>query len=140
VNDVSVGSPHAPTLWEDGREPGRQAVVLGVALALSAAALDLLLADRLTLFFDLCFVVVCLVLALRVRPGDFFTVGVAPPLLMLGLFVLVAAAPRAAIARADDSVVQAVVSGLAHHAGALAVGYGVALGVLAQRQRVLRRS
>ena len=136
---VSAPTPHAPSLWEDGRERGREVVVLGVALALSAAALDVLLTDRLSLFFDLCFVAVCLLLALRVRAGDFFTIGVAPPLVMLGLCVLLALAQPTTIAREGDSFVQAVVSGLAHHAGALAAGYAVALGVLAQRQRVLRR-
>lgn len=138
MTNVSVQTPHAPSLWQDGREPGRQVVVLGVALALTAAALDLLLTHRLSLFFDLCFVAVCVLLALRVRPGDFFTVGVAPPLMMLGLIVLFAIAEPHAVARSDDSLVQAVVTGLAHHAGGLAAGYAAALGVLAQRQRVLR--
>ena len=134
---VSAPTPHAPSLWEDGRERGREVVVLGVALALSAAALDVLLTDRLSLFFDLCFVAVCVLLALRVRPSDFFTIGVAPPLLLLGLCVLFAVSDPGVIARGDDGLVQAVVSGLAKHAGALAAGYAVALGVLAQRRRVL---
>ena len=42
------------------------------------------------------------------------------------------------IADAGDGVVQAVVSGLSHHAGALIVGYALCLGVLAIRHRVLR--
>ena len=42
------------------------------------------------LFFDLCFVAICLAAALMVRPRDFFTVGVLPPLLMFGTMVLVA--------------------------------------------------
>jgi hypothetical protein len=69
--------------WADGGEPGRQVVVLGVAVTLVVVAIDLLLGGELSLFFDLCFVALCLGLALAVRPGDFFTVGVLPPLLLL---------------------------------------------------------
>ena len=79
------------SLWEEGREPGRQVVVLGVAVTLTVVALDLVLVGQISLFFDLCFVALCLALALSVRPGDFFTVGVLPPLMMTGVFVLVGA-------------------------------------------------
>ena len=125
------------TLWEEGHEPGREMVALGVALALSAAALDLLTTERVGLLFDLGFVLLCLALALAVRPRDFFTVGVLPPLLMLATFLLLAASRSAAIARTDDSVVQAVVSGLSHHSVALACGYVGCLVVLFVRSRVL---
>jgi hypothetical protein len=112
-------------------------VALGVALALSAAALDLLATDRVGVVFDLGFVILCLALALAVRPRDFFTVGVLPPLLMLATFLLLAASRSTAIARADDGVVQAVVSGLSHHSVALACGYVGCLVVLFVRSRVL---
>ena len=125
------------TLWEEGHESGRQVVVLGVALALTTTALDLLLFGRLTVLFDVGFVLTCVALALLVRPSDFFTVGVLPPLLMVGAFVLVGATRPDVIADAGDGVVQAVVSGLSHHAGALIVGYALCLGVLAVRHRVL---
>ncbi len=125
------------TLWEEGQAPGREMVALGVALALSAAALDLLATERVGLLFDLGFVLLCLTLALAVRPRDFFTVGVLPPLLMLATFLLLAASRSAAIARADDGVVQAVVSGLSHHSVALACGYVGCLVVLVVRSRVL---
>ena len=125
------------TLWEEGHESGRQVVVLGVALALTITALDLVLFGRLTVFFDICFVLLCLGLALMVRPSDFFTVGVLPPLLMVGVFVLIGATRPEVIADATDGVVQAVVSGLSHHAGSLILGYALALGVLAMRHRVL---
>ena len=127
------------TLWEEGHESGGQAVALGVALALTTAALDLLVFGRLTVFFDICFVLLCVGLALLVRPSDFFTVGVLPPLLMVGVFVLIGVARPDAIADAGDGVVQAVVSGLSHHAGALIVGYLLSLAVLAVRHRVLRQ-
>ena len=130
--------PGTRTIWEEGHEPGREVVALGVALALTAAALDLMLTDRVGLLFDLGFVALCLGLALAVRRTDFFAVGVLPPLLMLSTFLLLAMSRAEAIARAHDGVVQAVVSGLAHHSVALGLGYAVALVVLAVRQRVAR--
>jgi hypothetical protein len=128
------------TLWEEGREPGRQVVVLGFAVALTLVLVNLLVAGRLGLFFDLCFVTLCLGLALAVRPGDFLTVGLLPPLLMIAVFALVALTDPTAIAAAGDSLVQAVVSGLAAHSEALLAGYALCLGTLAHRQRVLSRS
>jgi hypothetical protein len=126
------------TLWQEGRHPGAL-VVSGVAAALGVAVLlQLAVADNLGWFFDLALVASCVGAALLVRPRDFFAVGVLPPL-ALGLTVLVVAqADRGAVARADDSLLQAVVSGLAHHAIALAVAYALTLGVLGLRQVALR--
>jgi hypothetical protein len=127
------------TLWEEGREPGRQVVALGVALALSAVAVDRLVSDRVGWVFDTVFVLLCVLAALAVRPRDFFTVGVLPPMLMVGVFILLGLTEPGSIAQRDDGVVQAVVSGLSHHAGALVAGYALCLGVLAVRQRVVAR-
>lgn len=124
----------ARTLWEEGREPGRQVVALGVAVALTVVVVDVALAGRVSLFFDLCFVALCVALALAVRPTDFFTVGVLPPLIMIGVFVLLGMARPEAIADPGDGVVQAVVSGLSHHSGALVAGYVLCLATLAYRQ------
>lgn len=129
----------ARTVWEEGHEPGRRVVALGLALALSVVALDLAIAGRISLLFDLCFVAVCVALALAVRPADFFTVGVLPPLIMLAVFVILAIARPATIAHPEDGVVQAVVSGLSTHAVALGVGYALCLGCLAVRQRFVSR-
>jgi hypothetical protein len=130
VNHVS----EARTLWEEGREPGYQVVALGLAVALSVTALDLARADRVTGLFDVVFVLVCVALALLVRPEDFFTVGVLPPLIMAAVFLLVAVAKPAAIAQPDDGLVQAVVSGLSTHAIALGIGYALCLACLAVRR------
>jgi hypothetical protein len=130
----------ARTLWEEGHEPGRQVVALGVALVLTVVALDVVVAGRVGVFFDVSFVLVCLAVALLVRPEDFFTVGVLPPLVMLVAFVLVAVSRPAAIAARGDGVVQAVVTGLSHHAVALGVGYALCLLCLALRDRFLRRA
>ena len=127
------------TLWEEGREPGRQVVALGLAVALTAVVVDLSLVGRISLFFDLSFIALCVALALLVRPTDFFTVGVLPPMIMVVVFTLLGLTRPAMIAHPDDGVVQAVVSGLSRHSGALVVGYALCLVCLAVRQRVGRR-
>jgi hypothetical protein len=130
--------PRHRTLWEEGRHPGRLVAQTAAALLVVAVLLNLLVADRLGLVFDVVFVLVCVGAALAVRPRDFFAVGVLPPLLLLGVVGGLALGDRAMVASADDGFVQAVVSGLAHHAGALVVGYGLTLAVLALRQVALR--
>lgn len=127
---------HTRTLWEEGREPGRQVVALGAALALTAVVIDVAVVGRVSLFFDLCFITMCVAVALAVRPTDFFTVGVLPPLLMVGVFTLLGLTRPEVIADPRDGVIQAVVSGLSHHSVALVVGYLLCLGCLALRQRL----
>ena len=125
------------TLWEEGREPGRQVVALGLAVALTVTVLDLALLGHISLLFDVCFVLLCVGLALAVRPADFFTVGVLPPMLMVVVFTLLGITRPEVIADPGDGVVQAVVAGLAHHSGSLVVGYVLCLVTLAIRHRVL---
>jgi hypothetical protein len=119
--------------WQVGGEPGRQVVALGVALTLTAVSVDVLLVGRLTLFFDLCFMALCLGLAALVRRRDFFLVALLPPLLMTAVFTFVALVARDAVADPRDSVLQAVVSGVATHGIALGVGYALCLGWLGWR-------
>jgi hypothetical protein len=123
----------ADAFWEVGREPGRQVVSLGVAVTLTAVSIDVLLVGRLTLFFDLCFVVLCLGLAALVRRRDFYLVALLPPVLMTAVFGFIALVARDAIADPSDSVVQAVVSGVATHGIALFTGYALCLGWLGWR-------
>lgn len=123
----------ADTRWQAGREPGLQVVSLGVALTLTAVALDVLLVGSLTLFFDLCFVALCLGLAALVRRQDFYLVALLPPVLMVVVFGFVAVVARDAIADPRDSLLQAVVSGVATHGVALFVGYALCLGWLGWR-------
>jgi hypothetical protein len=124
---------HADTRWQAGREPGLQVVSLGVALTLTAVALDVLLVGSLTLFFDLCFVALCLGLAALVRRQDFYLVALLPPVLMVVVFGFVAVVARDAIADPRDSILQAVVSGVATHGVALFIGYALCLGWLGWR-------
>lgn len=136
----STRTPPRKTLWEEGRHPGRLVAHAAGAAALLVVVGHLLLADDLTLVFDVAFVMICVAAALAVRPRDFFVVGVLPPLLMAGTVLVLAIVARGAVADPGDGVVQATVSGLAHHAGALVLGYGLALAVLALRQVAMRNA
>lgn len=113
---------------------------LSALAAILVVMVDLMLSDQLSLFFDLAFVGLCVAAALAVRPRDFFVVGVLPPLLMFGTVLVLALVSRSSIADEVDGLIQAVVSGLAHHAGALVAGYGLALGILALRQVAAKNS
>jgi hypothetical protein len=108
------------------------------AILVPVVLLSLLFGNRLGLFFDVVFVLVCVGAALSVRPSDFFTVGVLPPLALGVTVVILAVLDRAAVSKADDSLVQAVVSGLAHHALTLVIAYALVLAVLALRQVAMR--
>jgi len=111
-----------------------------VAALLVVVLLDVRAFGRLDVGFDVCFVVVCVAAALAVRPRDFFYVGVLPPLALLAVVLLVAVLARGSVADTHDVVLQAVVSGLAHHAGALITGYAASLAILALRQVALRHA
>lgn len=111
----------------------RVATIAVLGTALLHAAVD----ARIGLVFDVVFVAVCVGAALWVRPRDFFTIGVMPPLLLAATVLPFAVTDRDTVARTDDVAVQAFVSGLAHHALALAGGYALTLGILALRQVAL---
>ncbi len=128
----------ASFFW-NGDTPGSEVAALSSALVLTAATFEITMVGHLRLFFDLCFVMVCLAAGVMVRPRDFFTVGVLPPLLMFGTMVIVALNGPKVIATAHDGVVQAVITGLAHHSVALFAGYAVCLATLLARQRLTPR-
>lgn len=113
---------------------------LTAMVLLALALVDTMVFGRLTLLFDVAFVVTCVVAALAVRPRDFFIVGVLPPLSMLVIVAVLAALDRVTVAEPGDGLVQATVSGLAHHAGALVVGYSLTLAILALRQVAYRNA
>lgn len=123
--EAAVGTPHTV--------PGPRIVGLGAAAMLAILAVDLVLGADIGLFFDLCFVVLCLALAVRVDRAAFFTVAVLPPLLLIGGFALVAALLPGALARPDDGLVQALVTGVANHAVGMSAGYALCLLTLGAR-------
>lgn len=134
------GRPPAPrrTLWEEGTRPATAVIRAALLIMLAATAISLLFGNRIGVFFDVVFVLVCVAAALLVRPQDFFPIGVLPPLLLGSVVVVLTVVDRAAVAKADDQALQAVVSGLAHHSLALVIGYALTLLVLALRQVALR--
>lgn len=129
----------APTLWEEGRWSGSRVTRFSIFASSLLVVTDLIVSSSIGLIFDSGFVVLCMVIALAIRPADFFAVGVLPPMLLLGLFVVLGVIDRGSIAPADDSLIQAVISGLAHHSGPLLAGYALALAILALRSRMMRR-
>jgi hypothetical protein len=137
---VSTGATHQRTLWEEGRKPAPLVVLASALLMLLVVLLDLLAFRDLTVLSDIAFVMICAGAALSVRPREFFVVGVLPPLLLAGVVVFLALLSRDAVADPADGVGQALVSGLAHHAEALVVGYALTLVLLALRQVALRNA
>lgn len=134
MDDVS-----APTLWEEGRWSARRVTRFSLFALVLLVAADLIVSGGLGVVFDSGFVILCVGIALAVRPEEFFRVGVLPPMLLLGLFSVLAVVHRDAIAPAGDGLIQSLISALAHHSGSLFVGYALCLVVLAIRQRVLAR-
>jgi hypothetical protein len=128
----------APTLWEEGRWSGRRVTRCSMLVASLLAGADLAATGRLERVFDCGFVVLCVAMALAIRPQDFFRVGVLPPMLLLGTCLVLGLGHRAALGGAHDGFIQSVISGLAHHSGPLLVGYALALAVLGIRSRVAR--
>jgi hypothetical protein len=118
---------------------GSRTTRLSVLACVLLTGVNLLATRRLDLVFDVGFVLLCAGAALGVRPTDFFSVGVLPPLLLLGLCTSLSLVDRGAIAGRGDGFVQGLVTGLARHAASLAIGYALCLAVLAVRHRVIGR-
>lgn len=119
-------------------ELAARGVVLVTVVGMSGAAtLQLLLTEQLGVFFGICFVLASLTAALTVRSDGFFTVGVLPPLLLVGALTVIATIQPSAIdapGLADDAgLLQRVIAGIVSQAGPLVIGHGLAIGVLAVR-------
>lgn len=109
--------------------PGRGVVLISALATVSCAGLNVALTGRLTIFFDLCFVVVALTSAMSALRRDLFTVGVLPPLLFAAVVGAIAlTAPETFVATGAMS--KAFLTGLAAHAVGLVAAYGVALAVV----------
>jgi len=118
--------------------PGRGVVLVTGLVTASVVGLDFALTGGLSIFFDLCFVVVCLVAAMAVRRHDIFTTGVLPPLVYAAAVGAVALlAPTAIIDSAGLS--ETFMTGLAGHAATLVAGYGVVLLTVGGRVAATRR-
>jgi hypothetical protein len=112
--------------------PGRGVVLVTSVVTGLAAMLDFGLTGGLSYFFDMTFVVICLVSAMAVRGHDLFTTGVLPPLVFAVTIGLVAGmAPQTFVASGGIST--AFLTGLTAHASGLVFGYGTALVTVAGR-------
>ena len=127
----------APTRWEEGRWSGTRVTRFSIFACVLLVAAELAVRGHLGPTFDVGFVLLCVGIALAIRPDEFFNVGVLPPMLLLGICVILAVVRRDAIAPSGDWLVQSVISGLAHHSVGLLVAHGGLLAVLALRHRVL---
>jgi hypothetical protein len=127
-------------LWEEGRWSGTRVTRFSAFASVLLVLTDLVASGGLGAVFDVGFVLLCVAIALAIRPADFFQVGVLPPMLLLAVCCVLGVVDRDAIGSPGDGVVQAVIAGLAHNAGPLLVGYALALGVLAIRNRVITRA
>lgn len=112
--------------------PGRGVVVMTSAVTAATAVLDFALTGGLSYFFDLTFVVICLVAAMAVRGHDLFTTGVLPPL-AFGVTVAVVALVSPETFVTGAGLGQVFLTGLTAHAGALVFGYAAALLTVAGR-------
>lgn len=133
----SLGRVEAVERWSRGTESARSLLALGIAIVLTGVVIELLTGDSLGWLFDIGFVAACILIALRVRPGEFTTVAAWPPVIMLVVVWLLAWTSRPVIAQPHDSLIQTLVTGLANHAIALGLGYGLCVGILLWRQRRL---
>ena len=113
-------------------------VQVGGAATLTAAILSMLAFGEVGLLFDLVFVATCVGMALAVRPIDFFTIGIAPPPMLVAAFVVIGMVSPAALAEKGDGTLQAVITGMAEHANALLFGYALCLACLAIRRSWLQ--
>lgn len=127
-------------MWEEGRWSGSRVTRFSVFACAVLVAISLVVSGRLGPVFDIGFVLLCIAIALAIRPTEFFNVGIMPPILVLAVCFVLSIVHRGSIAPADDGFVQAIISGLAHRSGALMAGYALALAILAIRTRVVRRS
>ncbi len=106
--------------------PGRGVTVVSLVAVGLCAGVDVLLTGEITMFFDLCFVVVCLVSTMAVRRRDLFTTGVLPPLLFAVVVASVAFVDPEVFVQVGGAF-KAFMSGLAQHASGLITGYAVGL-------------
>ena len=104
-----------------------------IACAVTVMAVDLALTQRLSLFFDLWFVLIGLSAAMVVRRRGLFAVGVLPPLLMGGVVAVLALLVPSSLTTSHLAFVSTWLTGLAHHGASLVVTHGVVLVIVGLR-------
>ncbi|MGH3368142.1 MAG: DUF6542 domain-containing protein [Nocardioidaceae bacterium] len=128
--DRRRSAPPGPALRRVATTP-----VVGLALLSTAglAAFDLVLTGRLSMFFDLGFVLVGLTAALVVHRPGFFAVGVLPPLLLGSVMAVLALLMPSALTSTPLAFVSSWLTGLAHHAVTLVSTHIAVLAIVGLR-------
>lgn len=114
----------APALVYQG--PGRVVAVAVLATA-GVVAFDVALTGRLSMFFDLCFVLVALCTALGVRREGLYAAAVLPPLLLGVVVAVLAMSVPATLTDSRLAFAPTWLTGLAHHGVALVSAHAVVL-------------
>jgi hypothetical protein len=119
------------------RDPSARQAITAACLAM-ALVIGLDLVDgRLGLLFSVGFVLIAITVPLAVDVRSLLPAGVLPPALLIGSLLLVCVFVSSAIhvdglAR-DASVVARLIAAVIDHGMTLAVGHGIALGIIALR-------
>lgn len=108
-------------------------LLVGLVGTLAVGSIDLLLSGRLTMFFDLAFITLCLWLGRLPARDASYVVAFVPPVLLVVFFAVLGGVRPGLLGHPGDGILQTVVAGLTDHAGALAVGYALCLGALGAR-------
>jgi hypothetical protein len=113
---------------------GAQQVVAGaIVITAAVVAFDIALTARLSMFFDLCFVLVGLWAALVVRRQGLYAVGVLPPLLLGAVVAFLAVTMPSTLTASHLAFVSTWLTGLAHHGVALGATHVVVLAIVGLR-------
>lgn len=96
-----------------------------MAMTACVVLLNLLLVGQISYFFDLCFVVLWAVVGLMVRPRDVWSAVMLPPAVLVGAIGFLALLSPHTVAESDDGFVQALITGIVTHSGALLGAYVV---------------
>ena len=114
-------------------------VVGGAVVATAAAvAFDMTLTGRLSMFFDLCFVLVGLWAALVVRRQGLYAIGVLPPLLLGAVVAFLAVTMPSTLTASHIAFVSTWLTGLARHGVALGATHIVVLAIVGLRAGTAR--
>ena len=112
--------------------PGR-VVWAAVVVTAGVAAFDVALTGRLSMFFDLCFILVGLCAALDVRRDGLYAVGVLPPLLLGAVVAVLAVLLPSTLTDSRLAFASTWLTGLAHHGVALVSAHAVVLTIVGMR-------
>jgi hypothetical protein len=111
----------------------QQVVAGAVVMTAAVVAFDVALTARLSMFFDLCFVLVGLWAALVVRRNGLYAAGVLPPLLLGAVVAFLAVTMPSTLTASHLAFVSTWLTGLAQHGVALGATHVVVLVIVGLR-------